>query len=128
MKTNQIVPNSQRLPGFPGETLSLAMCREERPKHYIFMCFCACSPHSTDHKAHAGRRVYMREMDGGGRTGVLQGLGVGPLSFTHSCLSISICSFPETAAELRRNVMGKVPVWMVTTHGVTGADRHPSVR
>lgn len=27
----------------------------------------------------------------------------------------------------RRNVMGEVPVRMVTTHGVTGADRHPSV-
>lgn len=35
----------------------------------------------------------MREMDG-----VLQGLGVGPLSHTHSRLPVSICSFPETAA------------------------------
>lgn len=49
--------------------------------------------HSTHHKAHAVTRVYMREMDG-----VLQGLGVGPLSYTHSRLPVSICSFPETAA------------------------------
>lgn len=134
-KTNQIVPNSQRLPGFTSEMLSHTMCREERHKHKGVTYLCASEhvpQHSTDHKAHAVKRVRAWERWMEEQCGVLKGHTHTHIPASPSLLSAASWRRPSCRPmELGRNaapVMGKVPVRMVATQEVTGADRHPSVR
>lgn len=108
---------------FPVKRRPSPCAMKKDPKHYIFMCLCACPPaQHTPQSPRCDPRVH--ERDGWGASGTWRWPPLThafPPPRLHLQLPGDGCS-----EDLSRNVM-EVPVRMVTTHGVTGADGHPSV-